>query len=335
MNKASKNTCIVCGSEMGTFIEKISDDRYGYPQEYSIEQCNSCGQMRTWPPLLEADLAPLYSNHYPRKTVDFVALEREANMVKNKGDGLRRWLSGTDNQGHYRAFPGEKVLDIGCGSCLSLLEMRNLGITAFGVEADPNVRTIADRYSFKVHIGNLMENPFPGEQFDLVVLNQVVEHVPDPAILLETVRGRLKSGGRVALSFPNANSWQRRLSGVKWINWHVPYHQHHFNLESFQSLATQHGYLTEKSRTITPNLWSILQAYSIFQAHEKSAGTSIWKSNSATSTPPSFFRNIKNISKSILLKILMVVIMVHNRLVDALGYGDSIFIVLKSTHQSK
>ena len=320
---------------MRSFIGQIFDDRYGYPEQYSIERCSSCGQMRTMPPLIEEDLASLYSNHYPRKKVDLSALEREAQKVSKSGAKFWQWLSGTDNQGHYSASPGEKVLDIGCGSCLSLLEMRNLGIDAFGVEADPNVRAIARHYKFPVHIGNIMDNPFPNELFDLVVLNQVIEHVPDPKILLNTVRSRLKTDGRVVLSFPNVNSWQRKLSGMKWINWHVPYHQHHFNLHSFQRLAKQQGFQVVKIRTITPNLWTILQLYSSFQNIEKNTFTNVWSLNPPESEVPRIFSRVKDFFKSVVLKCLTIAILIHNRLVDLLGYGDSIFVVLQSERQSK
>jgi 2-polyprenyl-3-methyl-5-hydroxy-6-metoxy-1,4-benzoquinol methylase len=291
--------------------------------------------MRTWPPLHESDLALLYSNHYPRKKVDFIALEREAKIVCEYGAAFRRWLSGTDNQGHYSASPGDKVLDIGCGSCLSLLEMRNLGINAYGVEADPNVRTIADHYNFQVHSGSVMDQPFPKEQFDWIVLNQVIEHVPDPKILLKTVLGRLKAGGKVALSFPNVDSWQRKLSGMKWINWHVPYHQHHFNLASFKRLANQQGYSVIQSRTITPNLWTFLQAYSIFFMKEEGSNANLWNTNSSYGKPPTFFKKIKNLFKVFILKILKGVVLIHNRIVDILGFGDSIFIILERKQQSE
>ena len=254
-----KAQCIACGSCMEMFIEKIWDDRYGFPGVFSIMRCVSCDLMITMPRLTEADLPSLYSRYYPRRNIDFDALEREAARVKAPMAAWWRWLAGTDNQGHYLAKAGYRVLDIGSGSCLSLLEMRNMGVEAFGVEADPNVRTIAERYGLRVHIGSIHDTPFPGQVYDLITLNQVIEHVPEPQALLEIVRERLAVDGRIVLSFPNALSWQRRLSRNRWINWHVPYHQHHFNRRSFEILAGKTGYIVEDVRSITPNLWTVLQ----------------------------------------------------------------------------
>jgi hypothetical protein len=35
-----------------------------------------------------------------------------------------------------------------------------------------------------VHIGSIDDDPFPGVRFDRIVLNQVIEHIPEPQRLL-------------------------------------------------------------------------------------------------------------------------------------------------------
>ena len=36
------------------------------------------------------------------------------------------------------------VLDIGCGDCSSLIEINNLGAKSYGIEADSNIKSIAN-----------------------------------------------------------------------------------------------------------------------------------------------------------------------------------------------
>ncbi|MGO7208680.1 class I SAM-dependent methyltransferase, partial [Rhizobium ruizarguesonis] len=103
------------------------------------------------------------------------------------------------------------------------------GIESWGIEADPNVRTIADHFGLQVHIGNIYDLPFPDMKFDLIVLNQVLEHVPDPSAMLQAVRERLTPQGRVIMAFPNTGSFHHKIWKDRWINWHIPYHQNHFN----------------------------------------------------------------------------------------------------------
>jgi SAM-dependent methyltransferase len=331
MNKED-TTCIACGSSLEVFIDRIWDDRYGCPGVFSVLQCGSCGQMVTTPHLTEAELPSLYSKYYPRRNIDFDALENESSLVAKKHARFKRWLAGTDNQGHYLAKPGQRVLDIGCGSCLSLLELRQLGVEPFGVEADPNVAIIAQRYGLNVHIGSIHNNPFPGQVFDLITLNQVIEHVPDPAALLRVVRDRLAPGGRIVLSFPNVSSGQRRLSGSRWINWHVPYHQHHFNRRSFTHLARQQGYEVVSARSITPNLWTLLQLRALGRAPDQGVASEAWQSGPTSGAErPSFVRRLKNALLRRLRRVVGYLLLVINRIADRLGAGDSLLVVLKKT----
>lgn len=329
MRKENMN-CIICKSSNDVFIECIWDDRYGCPGIFSILMCRSCGQMITSPSLSESDLPALYSTYYPRRNIDYDALERESALVSKKYARFRRWLAGTDNQGHYLAKPGQRVLDIGSGSCLSLLELRQLGVEPYGVEADPNVAAIAARYKLNVHIGSIHDDPFPSMEFDLITLNQVIEHVPDPAALLRTVRERLSPSGQIVLSFPNVSSLPRRLSGSRWINWHVPYHQHHFNRRSFEFLAKSVGYEVVSARSITPNLWSILQLSAMRRAPNEGVASESWSNGDKTaSVRPSNMRRVKNVITRNLRFGVSATLVLLNRIVDLIGAGDSLLIVLR------
>lgn len=329
----SETYCLVCGEKAQVYIPSICDDRYGCPGSYHINRCPSCGYMATLPALTEGDLPALYSQYYPRRQVNYGDLQREADRVRAPFASLKRWAFGTNNQGHYEARPGQRVLDIGSGACLSLLELRAMGVEAFGVEADPNVEAIADHFGLNVHIGSIHDNPFPDVSFDLIVLNQVIEHVPDPLALLRQLKGRLSPGGAVTLSFPNVDSWQRRWSGNRWINWHVPYHQHHFNMRAFTLLATKAGYRVGRARSITPNLWTLLQLRAMGEAPEQGKASSGWaaaeKADEHTKTP-GLLRRIRNKGMGLLVRSAKILFVIINRIIDFLGKGDSLLVTLYS-----
>jgi SAM-dependent methyltransferase len=320
-------------------VRPVFDDRYGCKDIFALARCTACDHLMTDPPLAEEELGLLYSTYYPRKHVETAGLVAAASGVAGSLARIKRWWNGTNNQGQYSVTPSQVMLDVGCGSGLSLLEAAALGAQAYGIEADPNVRRIADELGLKIHIGSLYDHPFPGIFFDLIVLNQVIEHFPDPGKALDSLKERLKPTGRLVLVLPNRSSLWQKLSGEKWINWHVPYHLHHFDVNGLLAFARRHGYTVTYQSTITPNIWTILQLRA--WRHSTSSGTpsQIWEVRSAaknassdTSLPAglSLGRVFRKLAKLAALFGLAVI----NRIVDLFGLGDSVLVELKIDRSS-
>jgi SAM-dependent methyltransferase len=233
------------------------------------------------------------------------------------------------NQGQYCAKPGMTVLDVGCGAGQSLLELRAMGAEAYGIEADANIAPTAIRHNLRIHIGSIYDDPFPGVEFDLIILNQVLEHIPEPAALLAALAGRLKRGGRLILSVPNTNSIYCWLFRKRWINWHVPYHQHHFNRASLAALAYRTGWRLLGVRTITPNLWTVLQLRTLSVPARRGVPSPMWASNaSAAAQGGGLGRRITGPALRVAKRLGLPVIGLVNRLIDSLGMGDSLYVVL-------
>lgn len=320
--------CPVCASPDFELLQPIFDDRFGHPDEFHLARCTDCGHLTTNPPLDESDLGDLYGTYYPRENIAADDVVAQANRVDSALGRLRRWWQGTDNQGQYSVRPGDRMLDIGCGSGVSLLTAKLSGAEAWGIEADPNVERLARELGLEIHRGSLHDRPFPDVDFDLIILNQVIEHIPEPDKALLEIGDRLAPGGRVVLVFPNIGSLWRRLSGSRWINWHVPYHQHHFTLATFTRMAQRCGYRVARSRTITPNLWTLLQVRASRQSIARGEINPMWQV-----APPPASRSDGPGSQLSWKKVLRIPIItlvaVVNRIVDGIGYGDSLLVELR------
>lgn len=321
------SACPVCGGEASAGGRGAFDDRYGHPGAFRIAACAACGHLMTEPRLQESELPALYGNYYPRRHLSARDVAREARGATGRWRAFLRWLSGTDNQGQYRARAGERMLDVGCGAGVSLLEAGALGATAYGVEADPNVQRIAAELGLRIHQGSLHDHPFPDVDFHLIVLNQVIEHIPRPDLALAGLRGQLAPGGRVVLVFPNRRSLWCRLSGARWINWHVPYHLHHFDAASFRRMALRCGYTVAGIRSITPNLWTLLQLRAMRSRPVRGVASALWRVPAEGGGDAGPATRAWSARAALLSGILLLAL--PNRVVDAFGCGDSLMVELR------
>jgi len=102
----------------------------------------------------------------------------------------------------------EKVLEIGCGTgaTLAWIKSNRKCSTTFGVELFEDAAAQAKASVDHVMVGNIEQHEFmfAHEQFDLILLLDVLEHLVDPwEVLTRLVNSNLKNGGVVIASIPN------------------------------------------------------------------------------------------------------------------------------------
>lgn len=98
------------------------------------------------------------------------------------------------------------ILDCGCGSGDYVLEFLKYSSNVFGVEYDEDkVKSfkLLNSNSEKVMVGDGEHLVFQDNKFDLVLLNEVLEHVSDEEKILKEAYRVLKPGGVLALFSPN------------------------------------------------------------------------------------------------------------------------------------
>jgi 2-polyprenyl-6-hydroxyphenyl methylase / 3-demethylubiquinone-9 3-methyltransferase len=108
-------------------------------------------------------------------------------------------------------FKGLRLLDIGCGGGLLCEPMCRLGATVVGADAAagnlPVARLHAEQTGLTIDYRHTTAEDMAaaGEQFDVVLNMEVVEHVADPLSYLTATRQLLKPGGLEICSTINRN----------------------------------------------------------------------------------------------------------------------------------
>lgn len=231
----------------------LFDDRFGTPGSFDIVRCRHCGLEQTWPRPLESKLKALYEQFY-----NFGG-EQETTYTRARASFLnsalyRFWAKWEgDFSFHFRQGSG-RLLDIGCNEGQGLTFYSRNGFQAEGLEINERAAAVAQQRGFTVHLGPLPEFS-PSKPYAVIILANVLEHVPDPVATLSQVNQLLQPGGQVWISCPNADSHWRQRFGRTWINWHVPFHLWHFSPRTLQQVLELTNYRMTELTTCTPSQW--------------------------------------------------------------------------------
>ena len=98
--------------------------------------------------------------------------------------------------------PGARVLDLGAGAgVIPAMDFRPHAGEIWGVDPDPRVKT--NPYLHEARIGTGEAIPCNDEFFDVVITNNVMEHLQKPGPVFTEVSRVLRPGGVLLLKTPN------------------------------------------------------------------------------------------------------------------------------------
>ncbi len=134
-------------------------------------------------------------------------------------------------------FAGLRLLDIGCGGGLLSEPMARLGAEVVGADAAPRnipvARLHAEQSGLTIdyRVTTAEDMAAAGEQFDVVLNMEVVEHVSDPLAYLTACQTLLKPGGLMICSTLNRNpkSYVMAIIGAEQVMRWLPKGTHDWN----------------------------------------------------------------------------------------------------------
>jgi 2-polyprenyl-3-methyl-5-hydroxy-6-metoxy-1,4-benzoquinol methylase len=179
--------------------------QFAWSPDYNV--CLVCGTLVSRavhaPDALEvkADAGELYSKDY--------WLKRQAERYGLPPIQQRARLDLPERCVHWlnlllkRRLPPARVLELGCAHGAYVALLRWAGYDATGTEMSPAIVDLAKAtFGVPVLAGRVEELPFAPASFDVVVLNDVIEHLPDPVATLRHCTALLKPDGFFIIQTP-------------------------------------------------------------------------------------------------------------------------------------
>jgi 2-polyprenyl-3-methyl-5-hydroxy-6-metoxy-1,4-benzoquinol methylase len=277
--------CPVCLSSGVNLYSNCQDRLFSAPGSWNLSQCSNKLCNTSWvnpaPHLHELkQLYDSYSTHYvpnePNPGNKFLNKIRTAVLssklgYKSSGIELTERIyyamsfihpSWRDTQlANVFYIPAKQngtLLDIGCGNGSSMLTMKALGWKVSGIDFDEIAISHAKLNNLDATVNDLFSAHYEDNSFDAIMLNHVIEHVPNPQKFVEECLRILKPNGTLVALTPNIISIGHRRYKSDWRGLEIPRHLQIFSPTSLLILAERAGFKTFESFTSSQG---ILQIY--------------------------------------------------------------------------
>lgn len=222
-----------CGSPLTTPTVGDGDD-------VSIERCPKCGYWRS-----------IYCDTPDRRDLQeehpSAYQGRDGRRFGSLISGVRAWCARYRVRHALLSAGGPiQVIDFGCGQGYFLDALRASGHYCLGIEIS---ETTGRRAMGKGHPVLSSLDALSDHTFAAAVSVHVIEHLPEPDVILAGLRRVVHTDAFFYFEVPNAASWQSRLFGRRWLHCEAGLHIHHFTPLSFDGLLAAQGYRIERIST--------------------------------------------------------------------------------------
>ncbi|MHC4577582.1 MAG: methyltransferase domain-containing protein [Planctomycetota bacterium] len=201
---------------------------------YTIVRCRACGLVYTNPCPTEEALTRLYLNYIDPPSKGWVRRLRYA-----------WWMRRIDRC----ATVFGKLLDIGASQGdFGLAVARNRRWQYHGIEASRVMTAYARSLGLNVTQGWFQEFDFAEEEYALVTMWHVLEHLHDPRAMLTRILRILQPDGLLALQVPDISHPRARYYGRRWKHFEPPVHLWYFSKTTLRRLLEDLGFTVVYAR---------------------------------------------------------------------------------------
>jgi 2-polyprenyl-3-methyl-5-hydroxy-6-metoxy-1,4-benzoquinol methylase len=235
--------CPLC-NESAVFYAKATDIEYfTTPQEFDFYHCTGCDILFISPMLIDQ-----LSLIYPPTYYAFDESAKESAAWRVKGWLDRRLLRGIVSR---IAGTTLSVLDIGGGTGWMASAARDADKRVdktLIIDLDSGAKDHAEAMGHRFFFGRV-EDFDTAEKFDLILMLNLIEHVPHPDRIMEHASRLLSSQGRILIQTPNFKSFDAAIFRHRsWGGYHCPRHFVLFCADSINRMLKSNGLTAETFR---------------------------------------------------------------------------------------
>jgi SAM-dependent methyltransferase len=237
---------------------KLSDRRKGLIGTWSNTKCDSCGVYFLDPIPTDDELASYYASYSTdNKLRPFKGLGFKFPFLRKI---YHKFTGDVDPRDFIYPTKNARILDYGCGHATYLKYFHERGFNISGAEITDFLVEACQQHELDVHkVNDFNHIPFPDNEFDIVYLMQVFEHLKDPHAFMNELSRIMKKDGILYIAVPNSSSMWKKVFKKNWISgWFAPFHLFHYNDNNLTKLAEQYNLTVVNSWSNTPIDWFIL-----------------------------------------------------------------------------
>jgi len=225
-------------------ICKKDGHAFGVRSGFALGQCNSCGHTFTLETPSTAQIDAVYERYsYEEQHLDALPTFLEG-VVREK---VRSFSP-------YRSTG--RILDVGFGAGALLRAAKNEGWRPYGIEVSALAVDQAKERGFEdVLLGDFTSAPFESNFFDVIVMSELIEHLPEPSSFILRAHDLLVPGGLLYLTTPHGRGISGRVLREGWSVCSPPEHLHLFSRTSMRHCLERSGFhdLRIEARNVHPH----------------------------------------------------------------------------------
>jgi SAM-dependent methyltransferase len=252
MNK----TCKICLKSDKHKLFQLKESMFGWAEVFEYFECNNCGCLQiTNVPVNIAKYYPENYYSYQPKSIEMAGFKSKLGALRDSsiitGEGILGkilvWMFPPSPEIQcFSQCPLQKhmkILDVGCGSGILLKLLYRTGFRQL-LGVDPYLPSDTEILPGLILKKQGIEAV--GEEFDLIVLNHVFEHIEDGQTFLTNCCHRLKKGGRILLRIPTAGGEAWKIYKENWVQLDAPRHCFLHTTRSLNYIANRSGLTVAK-----------------------------------------------------------------------------------------